>query len=114
MKITFESPWEDINLINPYISIADPDYEIKAQIHPDEIVIPMKEIRIEYSYPLNKPLIFFFESDNEIGFSRSELAQKICQKYQQIYEIWGYVIGDLMLHTVTQVEGNLFKLSVDL
>jgi hypothetical protein len=99
--------------IYPYIRIEDPD----------EIVIPMKEIRIEYDYPLTRSTVKFLTADNESGFTRIELARKISYGYQEIYqseqdpgmlnraasdEIW----RDLVLNRVKQIESNLFGLSV--
>jgi hypothetical protein len=98
----------------------------------------MKEINIEYSYPLSNSVIFSFITNNQLGFTRAELAKKICDCYKQIYDaedavgypghipgmlnrnesngqygIWGHDIGDLLLHSVYQVNDNLFKLGVD-
>lgn len=96
----------------------------------------MKTIKVRYTYPLGNPVTFEYHSDKEEGFTRVELARKICAGYAKIYEeegeaetiaphllnraqsdglygIWGHDIENLMLHTVEQVEGNLFELGVD-
>lgn len=147
INITFSSPYDhddfddddDVHTC-PYINISDPDENIKNQEFPDEIVIPMKEIRIEYSYPLDDPVVFTYNSDANTGFTRSELARKICEGYQRIYKeedeavgptgnvssimlnraqsagpygIWGHHISDLALHSVYQIENDLFGLVVD-
>lgn len=145
IEVTFASNhednyyYDDDDNVSPYISVANPEDDIKGQLHPDEIVIPMKEIRIEYSYPLSTRAIFFYDADNGVGFTRAELARKVSEGYQRIYReedeavgnpgnipgmlnretsdgpygIWGHGIGDLALHTVRQIEGNLFGLGVD-
>lgn len=137
--VSFQSLWEGVDWddqddINVYIDVADPDEDIKKQRYPDEIVIPMKKIKVKYTYPLTENVTFDYETKNEIGFTRAELAKKVCEGYQKIYaheegvindptikekdkilpyEIWGHCIGDLLLYEVSQLEGNLFKLSVD-
>lgn len=111
--------------ISYYISIEYHEKDIKGQLYPDEIVISMNEIRIEYSYPLNNKIIFFFNADNGETFTRSELARKICKGYQRIFQedkdpkmlegpyvMFGYNIEDLMLYTVKQINDNLFELDV--
>lgn len=135
-----KSNWDDVDDddISCYISIESPDADIKGQRYPDEIVIPMNEIRIQYTYPLTNPAIMIFNSDKETGFTRAELVRKVCDGYKKIYDaenavgdpgyltrflnraksdgpygIWGHYIGDLVLHEVRQIEGNLFGLGVD-
>ena len=130
--------WNEVGEDNSgYISIEHPN--IEGQRFPDEIVIPMNEIRVEYTYPLSKRTVMFFNADNETGFTRAELARKVCEGYQKIYQIeeeavgnpgnlpgmlnratsegpygiWGHDIQDLVLHTVRQIDGNLFGLGVD-
>ena len=124
---------------NPYINIADPQKSIKNQINPNEIVIPFNTIKILYDYPMTNKVIKEFTSQNKNGFTRIELANKICEGYKQIYDeeykvvgdpgnipgmlnrsrsngpygIYGHYIEDLDLLDVTQVNDNLFQLSVD-
>jgi hypothetical protein len=125
--------WGNEDDINIYINIEDPDEDIKKQRFPDEIVIPMNKIQIQYTYPLSNFEIIEYETKNELGFTRTELAKKVCEGYQKIYNheisarhdparededdspygIWGHCIGDLMLYEVNQREGNIFGLGVD-
>ena len=142
--VEFESPSDyeednEDNDPNPYIKISDPDEDIENQLKPDEIVIPMKKIRVVYDYPLTKAVEFEFESDNYKGFTRAHLAKSISNGYKKIYKdeekdvgktnnipgifnrkksngrygIWGHHIEDLVLRQVTQVKDNLFELVVD-
>ena len=120
-----------------YIHVADPDHDIKNQVDPDEIVINMNKIYVRYTYPLTNHVILEFTADN--GFTRAELAKKVCAGYKQIYDeeeisgkpgyirpgclnratshgpygIWGHVIDDLVLYEVVQIQDNLFELGVD-
>lgn len=125
--------WEDDYNISPYITIESPEYDIAAQLFPDEVVIPMNKIKVYYDYPLSIPATFEFKADQEAGFTRAELARKICRGYQKIYQeedaavgdpghraqsegpygIFGHDIGDLVLRTVKQIDVNLFSLEVD-
>lgn len=100
----------------------------------------MPKIRVRYDYPLSHDVTYEFEADTAAGFTRAHLAKKVAEGYQRIYReedeavgdpgtvnpmmlnrassvgphgIWGHYIGDLVLHTVTQVKGNLFELGVD-
>lgn len=98
--------FNDEDDIFPYISVENPERDIVDLISPNQIVISMKEIRIEYDYALNRRTIKFFKADNEAGFTRIELARKICEGYQEESR-------DLLLHTVQQIEGNLFGLTFD-
>ncbi len=137
-KYDLDKDWTDENT-SPYIHIADCSDDIENQRCPHEIVIPMTVIQVRFSYPLTNHVIVEFETDNPLGFTRSELAQVICDEYNFIYEeedaavgdpgcipetynreqpfgeygIWGHCIGDLMLCEVIQVEGSLFHLGVD-
>lgn len=133
--------WEndDDDDISCYINIESPEDDILGQQFPDEIVIPFNEILIKYMYPLSKSVVLGFKSNNDIGFTRAELARKICDGYHQIYNeeesavgnpgnisgmlnrasseghygIYGHHIGDLVLHSVRQIDGNMFGLGVD-
>lgn len=44
----------------------------------------MKNIRIKYDYPLIQEFIFNYESTNEAGFTRAELAQNIVDTYESL------------------------------
>jgi hypothetical protein len=110
------------DICNIYIDVENPDEDIKNQQYPEEIVIPMKKIQIKYEYPLLKSKIFEYEAKNEFGFTRAELAEKVCEGYQKIYnheigmpgdpaakdadsaiyEIQGVNIRELLLYEVWQ------------
>ena len=141
--VEFSSPYEHEDSFDPYISMAEPEEEISKQLNPNEIVIPMQVIKVEYNYPLGNPVTFEHTSADPRGFTRAELARKISEGYQRIYReedeavlnagktvenipgmlnrqetegpygIWGHGIGDLLLTTVIQKQGNLFEISVD-
>ena len=128
--------WDDEDNVSPYISVKNPEEDIKEQRFPNEIVIPMKKIRVTYNYPLSNKVTFKAAKE---GFSTAEVARKVCEDYHRIYKeeetavgnpgnipgmlnrvsssgpygIWGHDIGDLLLRTVTQVDDNLFSLGVD-
>ncbi len=130
--------WTDDDDISCYINIESPEDDILGQQFPDEIVIPFNEILIKYTYPLSTSVVLGFKS-NDIGFTRAELARKICEGYHQIYNeeesavgnsgnisgmlnrassegpygIYGHHISDLLLHSVRQINDNLFGLDVD-
>ena len=118
--------------------MSSTDKDISNQQYPNEIVIPMNIIRIEFNYPLSKSFIHEFKSNQEKGFTRAYLAKKISESYQLIYKeeidyfrnnpltdkfeenpgpygIWGHVLGDLVLCGVNQkkYKENLFGLNVD-
>lgn len=52
----------------------------------DEIVIPRTKVTIEFDYPLKSNFRFEFQSDNPDGFTRKNLVDSICKKYQEIYD----------------------------
>ena len=132
-----ENNWTDDDDMSCYINIESPEDDILGQEFPDEIVIPFNEILIKYTYPLSKSVVLGFKSDN--GFTRAELARKICEGYHRIYNeeesavgnpgnisgmlnralsegpygIYGHDIGDLLLYSVRQIDGNMFGLGVD-
>jgi|SRR5579862_599811 len=128
-----EKDWDNEDDFIIYIDIENPDEYIEHQQYPDEIVIPMEKIKIEYTFPLSNTKIFEYQTKNEAGFTRAELVKKVCKGYQKIYEseemslndpavgdkdncpygTWGYGIEDLVLYEVRQIEGNLFELEVD-
>ena len=135
IKVTFSQPDENFENGNPYIHIANPNaaIDIRNQSNGNEIVIPMRKIKILFNYPLSKEVILEYQTLRSQGFTRSELARCICRGYQNIYSeeqdtinnslngsgsceqygIWGHNIDDLMLLGVEQKEGNLFALIVD-
>lgn len=135
IAVTFQLKNRDYS----YIHLEDPAKTIAALVNPGEIVIPMSKIEINIDYPLKTPTIVTLESDSGEGFSRAELARKISDEYKRIYDeeeqiagvtgcipgmfnratsdgpygIYGHDLGDLDLIEVTQIEDNLFELSVD-
>lgn len=135
-----ETGWDDEDNVSPYISLLDPTKSIEGQRFPNEIVIPMSEILIIFDYPLENAITFPYQGDCEGGFTRAHLARCVCTGYKRIYDeeeaavgdpgtvsshcmnratshgpygIWGHGLGDLVLHTVTQVGENIFTLGVD-
>jgi len=135
----YEEKWDDPDNISPYISLAGPADDIGRQRFPNEIVIPMQNIRVLYNYPLSNPVIYPFKADTPQGFTRAHLARKVADGYKRIFDeeeaavgnpghlagmsnrasssglhgIWGHDLGNLMLHTVVQKEDDLFELGVD-
>lgn len=126
-----EETWDDKHSVCRSIHVESYSEDIKKQRYPDEIVIPMRKIRVKYTYPLTESVIFDYETKNELGFTRAELAKKVCEEYQKIYaheigvitdraidhkilpyEIWGSLNDKLALQEVTQIEGNMFGLKV--
>jgi len=117
-----EGSWDDEDNVSPYISVSDPDLDIETQRFPDEIVIPMKTIKLKYTYPLDTVAIFLYSTLNDNGFTRRELAKIVCEGYQTIYDdddsegtygIWGHGIGDLVLYEVSQIGKDVFEVKVD-
>jgi len=127
--------------VSPYIPLASPSAAIEGQRFPDEIVIPLQTIRVEYEYPFNNPAAFTHQADKPEGFTRAHLARQISSQYQRIYQeeeaavgnpghirgmynrkrskgpygIWGHDLEDLVLHSVTQdsFKPDLFRLGID-
>lgn len=98
----------------PYVFVMKPEKNIEDLISPDEIVIPMAEIRIEYSHPLTQSMIVFFNADNGIGFTRIELLRKVCSGYRTYSELHvNCSYEELLLIEVKQIEDNLFGLVVE-
>lgn len=147
MEVSFQyryepsAGWDDEDNVSPYIPLASPATAIEGQRFPDEIVIPLQTIRVEYEYPFNNPATFTHQADKPEGFTRAHLAREIASQYQRIYQeeeaavgnpghipgmmnrqrsagpygIWGHDLGDLVLHSVSQdgSELDLFHLGVD-
>jgi len=108
------------------VYIADPEYDIAKMDDPDAIVTPAI-INIRFTYPLSRSVTAEFSNG---PYSRAELARIICKKYQDIYHeedettqtnrnhtegrygIWGHVIEDLALVSVTKT-GPFYSLGVD-
>jgi len=144
VSVEFESrfdeskPWEDEDNVTSSVNITDYERDVLKQRQPNEIVIPMQKIEVEFDYPLNNPATFTFEADTDKGFTRAHLIRRVCQTYHQIYQeeeaevgnpghvegmwnrktsdgkygIWGHDLSDLVLGVYCQ-EGSLFGLGVD-
>lgn len=102
IKVTFqrhyeyEETWDDPDNISPYISLLEYEEDALGQRYPDEVVIPMQKIEIEYvtlldfnrfrfNYPLEKPVIRSFVADTANGFTRAFIARKVGETYKSIY-----------------------------
>jgi len=85
--VTFSTPYET-DEVSPYISLSNgwDDSCFEDLKDADEIVIPVREIKIAFSYPLKDTFVFEFQSDNEEGFTRKGLAKIIIKQYEDIYE----------------------------
>jgi hypothetical protein len=142
MNITFEcrhnerKDWDDEENID-IVYISQGPYEKEFIKNPDEIVIPLKEIKIKYTYPLSNPVVFTYQSED--GFTRLMLINNICETYKNIYKleeeisdapgrawegslnrgtsdgpygIWGHDIDDLSLDAMYQLNNGMFELSI--
>lgn len=135
MEITFKVRYPDGD--SPYISLANPDEDLKYLQNPNEFVIHETKIKIRYDYPLKGKHVFEYE--NTQGFTRKELALLISSQYHEIYEkeeaevgnpgyipgmlnrkashgpygIWGHDLGDLVLHTVEKGKDGIYNLGID-
>ncbi len=82
--------WEDDDVdddnISPYIDLKTPDRSLNNQRYPDEIVIKMSLIRIQFDYPLEQPVIYEYVADTIEGFTRRHLAKCVVQGYKRIYK----------------------------
>lgn len=72
--------------IIPWISIKDPKPEIDHLIGKNEIVINKTNVILYIDYPLENAVEINLTSNNPMGFTRKELAQKISIEYNRIYE----------------------------
>ncbi len=113
------------------INISDPDEDFEALVNPDEVVIPMKTIKIIYDYPLDDTSIFeTYEADTSEGFTCLFLVKKIVEGYKQIYETEKEATGSskipskgsyglyteidsLLLQSVKQMRNDVFVLGID-
>jgi hypothetical protein len=130
IKVTFASLtiWDDGTVHkrpNPYIHLKTGE-GINSQFFPDEIVIPMKEIKIIFDFPLNFPVTIEFISEDDKGFTRKELAENIRATYIRLwkddfndimngrlgrYSFWDNI--DMELVEIKQIDFNLFCLKVE-
>ena len=122
--------WDNHVNLRHSITFADSDEQIEFLWMPNEIVIPMKKIRIKYNYPLLQEFIFNYETTNETGFTRAEIAHQIVDTYRAIINKSPHLLNtsevdlthtcapnhvrNLYLYSMEQVEGNLFKLTVEI
>ncbi|KAG5177279.1 hypothetical protein JKP88DRAFT_332877 [Tribonema minus] len=124
-----------------YISLESPD-EALAEMHDaDEVVIAEKHIVVELTYPLSGTFRFKLHADTAAGFTRRGLVKRISDTYHQVfyrdeertqsrsppcsgflinrgfsdgkYGIWGHVLGDLVLHTVSRDKDGTYGLGID-
>ena len=75
-----------VESISPHIdcwSDLESKYEWEKM---DEIVIPYPKVSIEFDYPLKSKFRFEFQSDVSEGFTRKNIVDIICKKYQEIYD----------------------------
>ncbi len=90
----------------------------EIEIDRNEIVYNKKSIKLEIDYPLDVSAFFDLVADNKKNFTRSELVEKICKSYQQVYsepdkyKIWGHDIEDLILHTA-HIENDVMTVNCD-
>ncbi len=97
------------------------DIEETQSLNPYEIVLQNKTIDLVIDYPLSNPAIFSLSTENEKGFTRLELVEKICKCYDEVYTqdeitdqygIWGHDINDLILHTA-HIRNNIMYVDCD-
>jgi hypothetical protein len=95
------------------VSIRNPENDIREMSN--EIVIPMRNIRIEYDRLENPRITGEYISQNPAGFTRPELARIISNEHHKAYNegnyAYGHNIGDLCLESIYQIDGNLFRIS---
>jgi len=119
-----------------YVSIEQPEDDIRWLNGAQDIVIEEAAIDVLYSYPFNtvgpserevrlNGWIFNERAPNSRSFTRADLARVIAARYKQIYdaeyaedapvnrcytygkyEILKYDIGDLLLYNVWQIPGT--------
>ncbi len=95
-------------------------------------VTDLRKIAIEFDYPIRKPAVMEFESEN--GFMLLDLYRCIYDGYRKIYaseedpetngillnrasssgpyEIWGHYIDDLFLEGITEIAPGHFSLQI--
>ena len=124
------------------VTLADYENDIVLYMqNSSDIVVDAASINIRYSYPLDKPVIFAEKAPNGLYFTRADIARVIGQRYEYIYDmenatsgvaetnipgmynrvttdgrfgIWGHVLGDLVLHTVSyESSTDTYNLGID-
>ena len=139
ITVTFENPNDpdDNNVPSPYIYFGSINEDLAGQRNPNEIVIPMRNIRVVFSFPLSRDVLVKFESSNPQGFTRNEIARKVYEQYSTFYReetndgevefeqrikgnpnnkpygIWAHSLEGLALCEVHQLEGDLFSVTVE-
>lgn len=122
--------WDNHVNLRHSLDFIDSKEQIEFLWRPDEIVIPMKRIRVKYNYPFIQEFIFNYEATNETGFTRTEIAHQIVDTYRAIINkspdlldtsqvdlthIYAEnYLRNLYLYSMEQVEGDLFKLTVEI
>lgn len=94
IKVTFQSIaiygpdwelcWNYPKRIITYIYINAPENDIRIQLYPDEIVIPQKKICVKHHFPIKKPVTIEYEASKHEGFTRAEIAKKVCEDYKRL------------------------------
>lgn len=133
-----EKEWNDGYI--PWISLSNPESQIKQLVDADEKIIKYQTINIIFDYPLNNPAIFEFKNSNY--FSRKDLILAISKKYHEIYNeeeksskiktipldertgiinrnetqgkygIWGHDLSDLDLSSIEVYETDEGKINI--
>jgi hypothetical protein len=125
-----DDPENGPDVPSPYVSLADPEKDLKRIRSPDEVVFTATELIVVLDYPLRKEFGFPISASSSKGFTRAELVRKIADLYKKVYEeeertskiavipmeqrkrlinrnetngkygIWGHDLDDLVLHTI--------------
>lgn len=72
--------------MSPYILLCSPEKSISGLRDSAEVVIELQKIKIQFDYPLEKPVTFDYDADTLNGFTRKHLAECIVSGYRKIYE----------------------------
>lgn len=71
---------------SPYISLAQPEEDLRDLQHAYDVVIPHASIEVEVDYPLFRPFVFHVQAPNGAqAFTRRALAQSVSDLYHRIY-----------------------------
>lgn len=69
-----------------YINLAIPSDDIDNMVDGDTIVIHKKTITVCINYPLTNHVYIDIDSDSIKGFTRKEIALKVAEAYQMVYD----------------------------
>jgi hypothetical protein len=58
----------------------------ERNLDPDQIVIPLQDIVVVYSYPFKDEFPHKHHTDNQEGFTRDEISTQIMARYAQMYQ----------------------------